>query len=639
MPWRAIAVGSALIPVNAFWLAIMECGAHGSARGTTYQGPYPSTLSLFANVICFIVALTAVNAAVGKVRPGWVLTQAELLVVYMMLSIGTCILSIDFVDVLVPMMGHATHYATPSNNWKSLFMGNLPSWFHVTDAEALKGWYEGHSDPYTWRHIHAWLLPMAAWSGFIIVMLTTMLCINVVIRLRWTQHERLSYPIIQLPMDMTEPGNGFYKRKLMWAGFAVAAAVDLLNGLNVWYPGVPGLPIKAVDLSPLLPNKPWNTIGYTPLAFYPFAIGLGFLLPADLLFSSWFFCLVWRAERVISSYYGWSDNSPNFPYVNEQSLGAYIGVALLALWGLRKHIAQVVREAWQGAPRDVDEPMGYRMALVGAAVGLLTLGAFFHAAGLPIWMCVAAFLLYFLIAIACTRMRAELGPPAHDLHNGGPDTVIPNLLGTQAMGVQTLTALTWFWWFNRAYRSIAMPYQLEAFKLGERKGIPLRGVALALTLAAVLGTISAFWSLFAIPYRSGAEPGMASHFTYFGWEAYNRLTTWISMPRQPEYNSGLAILLGLAATITLHVLRMRMAWMPLHPLGLAVSGSFSMSTLWVPILIAWICKVSMLRYRGLDGYRKAVPFFLGLILGDYLIGCAWALVGWALGVNTYSYYF
>jgi len=38
-----------------------------------------------------------------------------------------------------------------------------------------------------------------------------------------------------------------------------------------------------------------------------------------------------------------------------------------------------------------------------------------------------AFGIYFGIAIAATRMQAELGPPAYDLHNGRPDYILGHL--------------------------------------------------------------------------------------------------------------------------------------------------------------------------------------------------------------------
>jgi len=607
-------------------------------HGTTSNGPYPSTLSLFGNVICVLVALGALNAGLRRLRPAWVLSQAEMLIVYIMLSIGTCLTSIDYLDVLFPMMAHPVKYATPSNGWQELFIRYMAPWSYVRDADALKGWYLGKANPYLWEHVRAWLTPVAAWAGLVLAMVWVMFCMNVLLRVQWTRHEKLSYPIIELPMDITHPSGAIYRQPLLWAGFAVAGAISLLNGLAVLVPGVPSLPIKAQDVSVYFPSPPWNAMGWTPIAFYPFAIGLGFLLPADMLFSCWFFALWWRFERIVSAYYGLSEYRPNFPYVNEQSFGIYMGVAAIAIYGARRHLADVFRQAWQSSRRNPDEPMSYRMALVGGAFGLAVCVAFFWKLGLPLWMSLVAFAMYLAIALACTRMRAELGPPAHDLHNGGPDYILTACLGTRGMSPQALSALTWFYWFNRAYRSIAMPHQLEAFKIGERRDVPLRGIAVALGVATVIGLVSGCWALYALPYRLGAETNMASHFPGFGWEAYNRLSSWIQTPRDTDVPAVVAIVLGLAATLALHAGRMHFSWWPFHPLGFAVSGSFAMSTMWMPMLIAWVCKVSALRYGGLAMFRRFTPFFLGLVLGDYVFGCAWPIVGWLIGANTYCYY-
>jgi hypothetical protein len=274
---------------------------------------------------------------------------------------------------------------------------------------------------------------------------------------------------------------------------------------------------------------------------------------------------------------------------------------------------------------------------VGAVAGIALLMGFFWVAGLPLWLCAAAILIYLAIAVACTRMRAELGPPAHDLHNGGPDYILTAALGTRALHARELSILTYFYWFNRAYRSIAMPAQLEAFKMAERKSIPARGVALALTVALVVGLVSGYWAMLHITYVRGTEARMAPHLNYFGFEAFNRLDTWIRSPKDTDIPAMLAIGLGFAATLVLQAVRMRFAAWPVHPLGLAVSGSYSMNTIWLPLLFAWLCKASLLRYGGMRAYRAALPFFLGLILGDYVFGCGWSLFGWAVGVNAYSF--
>jgi hypothetical protein len=43
----------------------------------------------------------------------------------------------------------------------------------------------------------------------------------------------------------------------------------------------------------------------------------------------------------------------------------------------------------------------------------------------------------------------------------------------------------------------------------------------------------------------------------------------------------------------------------------------------------------VVRYGGVKGYRAALPLFLGLILGDYVVAAVWSLAGWLLGVSTY----
>lgn len=77
VPWRAIAVGCALLPVNALWLVQMEMAAPGGAHGTTDVGPYPSTLSLYGNAVCFLVALSGLNALLRRWREQWALSRDD----------------------------------------------------------------------------------------------------------------------------------------------------------------------------------------------------------------------------------------------------------------------------------------------------------------------------------------------------------------------------------------------------------------------------------------------------------------------------------------------------------------------------------------------------------------------------------
>ena len=46
----------------------------------------------------------------------------------------------------------------------------------------------------------------------------------------------------------------------------------------------------------------------------------------------------------------------------------------------------------------------------------------------------------------------------------------------------------------------------------------------------------------------------------------------------------------------------------------------------------------LLRIGGIRLYRKAYPLFLGLILGEFMIGGVWVLIRLITGMEMYSFY-
>ncbi|MBW3623733.1 MAG: hypothetical protein KY468_10040 [Armatimonadetes bacterium] len=40
----------------------------------------------------------------------------------------------------------------------------------------------------------------------------------------------------------------------------------------------------------------------------------------------------------------------------------------------------------------------------------------------------------------------------------------------------------------------------------------------------------------------------------------------------------------------------------------------------MPLFVSWLIKVLILRYGGLSGYRRALPFFFGLVVGEFTAG-------------------
>jgi len=55
-------------------------------------------------------------------------------------------------------------------------------------------------------------------------------------------------------------------------------------------------------------------------------------------------------------------------------------------------------------------------------------------------------------------------------------------------------------------------------------------------------------------------------------------------------------------------------------------------------VVAWLVKTLLLRYGGAQTYHRAVPFFVGLILGDFIVGNSWTLYGLATWQDVYHFW-
>ncbi|HHZ89570.1 TPA: hypothetical protein EYN98_07420 [Candidatus Poribacteria bacterium] len=628
--YKAILVGCILIPFNSYWIVTIEMGRYLA---------YPTCISLFFNVVFTLFVLQVLNLILVRLLPQLAFSSHDLLIIYTMLSIASGISGLDMMQDVVSNLGHAFWYATPENDWEQLFWRYLPKHLIVDDLKALRGYYEESSNLLIPLHFRAWFVPCLMWTGFISLLVLMMTCLNVVLRKQWIEHEKLSYPIIQLPLEMIRHRDlsGLFGNRVLIIGFLLAVGINLLNGLGVFYPMIPQIPIRGYDLRQLLTEKPWSAVSWFPIRFYPFVIGLGFLIPLDLSFSCWSFYLIYKLQLIIGSAVGLR-SLPRFPYGNEQAVGAYIGLCTLALWSSRRHLWAIFRKmlALSSSLDDTHEPIRYRTAtliIIGVAVLLLF---FCVKAGLTLWASGIFLVSFFSISIAITRMRAELGTPVHDLWYAGasgPDTIMVNIFGTKGLGPANLTTISLFYGFNRDYRNHPQPHQLEGFKMAELMKIKSNSIFIATIPAIVVGSFGSFLLYLIMTYRM---PG--AHGIFVGQEAFTRLEGWLNSPVGTDY-SGLGFMgMGFAWTNTLMLLRTRFLGWPLHPLGYALSGSWSMNLIWFPIFLSWLIKWIVLKYGGLKVYRQGVPFFLGLILGEFVMGSIWMIIGVLGNSQTYAFW-
>ena len=624
--FRAILIGIILIPPNTYFIM---------ANHLRYRSTLPTTMSLIYNVVVTLAVLICLNLLVKRLLPRLALRQGELLTVYVILSISSAIAGHDMMQTLVPVIPNGFWFATVENEWQQLFWRYLPSWMTISDLSVLPEFYDGESSVYSTRYLAAWWEPILWWTIFLSVVIWVMICIDLLLRKQWIERERLTYPIVRLPIEMTYSDGRLFKNKMLWAGFAIAASIELINGLHAFFPTFPEIPVRKVDLGIYFTEKPWSAIGWTPLYILSFGVGLAFLMPLEMSFSLWFFYFFWKGERVLGSAMG-LQALPGFPYDGPQGVGAYLAIACFGLYGGRKHFYAMFRNLTgkRGAnlPPEMQDTTDYRWPLAGLIGGVLFLFFFSNRAGMAVWMIALYFVIYYLLALGITRVRAEVGPPTHEMFSANPRQFIIDSLGSRMIPPQSLTVLSMYFAFNRGYRAHPMPHTLEAFKLVEVANIRAGRMVVALMCGVFFGILASFWAYLAVSYKTGADQWVVKG-------GYNMLRSWLYYPTETNIPAVTFMGVGFLFTGLLWWLRTRFPMFPFHPTGYAVASStLTFGWLWFSVFISWSIKHLILRFGGIRLYHRVLPLFLGLILGQFVVGGTWVLIRLIWGVSVYSFY-
>ena len=606
---RVLIFGSLLITLNCYWIISAENRVIWEL----------TDFSVFPTVLFTLFALAGVNLLLKRNFSNLALKNSEIAIIYVMVSVSTALAGHDIIRQLVPLMANPFWFATPENEWEELFFRHLPDWLTVPNRHLLRGYFESDENFWQPQYINAWIIPILAWTGFVVLLLFVTLCINIVIRQQWIEHEKLSYPLTVMPVEVIADKSKLFSNKLGWIGFLIAFGLEMVAGLNYLYPSIPPLKIKYV-----LPTsiRPWNAMSWGfAIYVYPFAIGLTYLMPLDLSLSLWFFLLTWKLQPVILTMLGFNTA---VGLMNEQRSGAWIGIGVIALLTSRNHIVSVVKQV---LVRKIDDGL-YYLAVFGLIFGTALMVLFWYHAGLSPWVAIIYFVIYFVICVGMTRMRAELGPPTHELHGAHPDRLMVGFLGTRAIGAANLTNTTLLSWLAYGYRCHPMPHQLEGFKIGSYFDVRYRRLITAMILASIVGAFLSILLHVSLYHRF--------QFARWGIGEFNHLRSRILFPKEPNIEVMQHGGLGVAVTAILTVLKRRFIWWPFYPAGYAVSKGWAMTWMWFSIFLGWLAKRLLFSTGGVKYYRIILPLFLGFIFGQFSAGSLWSLIGILTGKNMYT---
>jgi hypothetical protein len=627
VPWRALIVGVLLLPPLTHF---------GHLSYIIAQSAVWTAQTLLRGPVLLLFLLVCWSLLWRRVAPGLAryvcLSRSEMILVYVMATVGTALAGECWAIHVVPgLAGTAAYQAATSHPEWAKWLGETPRWFFVQDPDVIRAIHVGDSSLYRAAHLRALAAPVAVWSALMVSLALFTQSLSQLVRRQWIHRERLAFPLVYLPMTLVdiEGPHAWWRSRLFWAGVAAAGSIEVINGLNYLFPAVPYLPVKVTQL-PEAPDRPWSGLGSIWVAFYPWVIALGYMVPQEVTFSLWFFFWVTRLQDVVAMSIGLRAEGgyePSLPpYHIHQETGAFLVMGAMLLWRARRDIAGAWDQAWNRAQR---------RALFGLMASGAAILGWAAAARIPLWLAGGFLVVYALFSVVLGRLAAESGGPSSYPPLSTHETIA--LMGNLDRVAQP-AIVTFGWWQNLGGQVTdgLLPHQITGARLAEEVDAD-RWLHLALAVGAIAGVLTGIWSLLHLYFRYGIMSAQVR-----GWPAraapqaaFEFIQNWLNEPSHVPTGKLIAFLAGGGVMALLMWLRQSFASWPLHPIGFAVAGNWGMQEVWCPFFVAWLIKVATLRGGGIRLYRALLPFFLGVLLGDFLIPMGWAVIGLLTGQQMY----
>ena len=580
------------------------------------------------------VLLATMHIPLGLLKRNWAFQRGELITIFIMMMVATAIPTRGVVGMLLPMITGTFYYATPENEWAELIHPILSDWLVVYDASAIKGFYEGTSGSLRipWN---IWSGPLLRWLAFYASLYLILICATVILRRQWTEHERLVYPLVQVPMAMLQDDakghlvKPFFKNSIMWCGFAIPFAINSVNALHHYFYFIS--PIETQASLALFRNSVTLNLRLNLLMF-----GFAYFINTNISFSLWFFYLLHLIERGTFSILGihspeelgpWTGSGPIGAIMGHQMMGALITLVLFGLWTARPHLKAVLHKALdKNAPVDDSrEIMSYRTAVCGFCLGVALMGSWLWKSGIPGWITPFFLFAALVIFIGLARVIAEAGLPTVTPEMVPAGFVVSGV-GVPALGAKGMIATGYtLAWAGDLLVFMAAPLA-NGLRLGNETTRGQRALLGAIVAAMLISLVVSTWFLLYIAYRDGALNLHRQYFGTFATYPSSFAAQKLANPTGPSLSGWLWTAVGGLIMAGLMVARHKFIWWPFHPLGFAVSMGWAMVNIWFSVFLAWMIKVLVLKYGGPALYQKTRPFFLGIVLGQFVVGGLWLLI-------------
>ena len=148
---------------------------------------------------------------------------------------------------------------------------------------------------------------------------------------------------------------------------------------------------------------------------------------------------------------------------------------------------------------------------------------------------------------------------------------------------------------------------------------------LAMTIA--VGMVISLTAMLVLCYKYGIRTLGLDWANRTTVAVYENIVTLVESPIKPGEWVLIFSAIGAVVMLILVVCYHRIYWWPIHPLGYLTAYSSAMRILWFSFFVGWLCNSLCMRYGGVVLFKRLRFFFIGLIIGDFLMGGTWAIIG------------
>ena len=635
--------------VIAFFLAVLICALtpfNNVYRNATPLGGGYFPLAPFY-LLFWLTVITALSRKLFNIKT--LLTGTELLFAWGLMILVSGIAYTGFARTFFINLTAPFYFASVENRWQEVLHPFLLKTLFPQDGKAVEMLYNGIGGGQNmgWLELaskvpwHTWALPFLSWGVFILICYFLILCLIHTITRQAMENERMNFPLLIVPKMMQsaldqKKISSFFGNRFLLIGLGIPICLHLLNGLNFYFPSFPHIN-TLILAGPYFPKQGILT-GFIKLKlyFYPAFIGFAFLASKQVSFSFWFFFILGAFFTGILYVTGYSFPASELgttfgPTLSSpektQMIGAFIVFAIFLIWLARFHFFKMTKNALRfGQGRNHSSHADDKVAFWGTGLGFIALMIWFSFHGVSIFQSMVLITFFILFTMVAVRVICQGGVTYFTL-TVAPLDAVNTIFGLKIFSsvALILAGISQKILFLDLRESVA-PSILHIRRV-TRRAEGQGKIAFAIFIAMIACLLVSAIAMILLCYRYGIRELQLDWATRTTVSMYNNLFPLLQSSIEQGDSIRFFAATGAVVMAILVICYHRFYWWPLHPIGYLMLYSSAMKILWLSFFIGWVFNTLCMRYGGVILFKKMRYFFVGLIMGDFLMGGTWAIIG------------